>query len=84
MRTRKDGAEGVDGVSAAEYQENLTQNLRDLWLRLKSRSYKAPPIRRVHIKKDDKGNTRPIGITTFEDKVAQRAVAMVLDAMPIT
>ena len=79
-RTRKDGAAGVDGATAAEYGEALEENLRDLWERLRSFRYRAPSVRRVHIPKGD-GRTRPIGIPTFEDKVAQRAYAMVLEAV---
>lgn len=76
-RTRKDGARGVDGQSAEQYVEQLEDNLRLLLNRAKSGSYRAPPVRRVHIPKGD-GKTRPIGIPTFEDKVLQRAVAMVI------
>ncbi len=79
--TRKNGATGIDGVTATQYAENLEANLSDLLERMKSGLYKAPPVRRVHIPKDDKGNTRPIGIPTFEDKVLQRAVTMVLEAI---
>ena len=62
-RTRKDGAKGVDGQTAADYAEELEANLSSLLDRLKSGSYRAPPVRRVHIPKD--GNkTRPIGIPT--------------------
>jgi RNA-directed DNA polymerase len=80
-RTRKDGATGVDGQTAAAYAEKLEANLRDLLDRFKSGTYKAPPVRRVHIPKGDGSKTRPIGIPTFEDKVLQRAVAMVLEAV---
>lgn len=80
-RTRKDGAMGVDGQSADEYAENLEDNLRSLLGRAKSGTYRAPPVRRVYIPKGDGSSTRPIGIPTFEDKVLQRAVAMVLEAI---
>jgi group II intron reverse transcriptase/maturase len=81
QRTRKDGATGVDGQSAAEYAARLEDNLRSLLDRAKSGTYYAPPVRRVHIPKGDGKQTRPIGIPTFEDKVLQRAVAMVLEAV---
>lgn len=80
-RTRKDGARGVDGQSAEQYAERLEDNLRSLLDRAKSGTYRAPPVRRVHIPKGDGTQTRPIGIPTFEDKVLQRAVAMVLEAI---
>jgi group II intron reverse transcriptase/maturase len=81
-RTRKDGAVGVDGMTAAEYAEDLERNLRTLLDRAKSGDhYRAPPVRRVHIPKGDGSKTRPIGIPTFEDKVLQRAVVMVLEAV---
>jgi group II intron reverse transcriptase/maturase len=71
----------VDGQTAQEYAVNLEGNLQSLLDRFKSGSYKAPPVRRVHIPKGDGKATRPIGIPTFEDKVLQRAVAMVLEAI---
>ena len=77
--TRKDGAIGIDGVTAKEYQTNLNGNLQDLLERFKSGRYRAPLIKRVHIPKGDGSKTRPIGITTFEDKILQRAVVMVLE-----
>jgi group II intron reverse transcriptase/maturase len=80
-RTRKDGARGVDGQSADEYAANLEDNLRSLLVRAKSGTYRAPPVRRVHIPKGSGSETRPLGIPTFEDKVLQRAVAMVLGAV---
>jgi group II intron reverse transcriptase/maturase len=77
-RTKKDGATGVDGQSGKEYAENLEGNLQGLLNRAKSGTYRAPPVRRVEIPKGD-GRTRPIGIPTFEDKVLQRAVVMLLE-----
>jgi RNA-directed DNA polymerase len=80
-QTRKDGAAGSDEVTAAEYAEDLDRNLRSLLERFKSGTYFAPPVRRVQIPKGDGSKTRPIGIPTFEDKVLQRAVLMVLEAV---
>lgn len=77
-RTRRDGATGVDGQTAADYAVNLEANLQSLLDRAKSGTYRAPPVRRVHIPKESGKETRPIGIPTFEDKVLQRAVVMVL------
>jgi RNA-directed DNA polymerase len=79
-RTRKDGAPGIDGQTAKQYEEDLRGNLLSLLERFKSGLYRAPPVRRVNIPKGN-GSTRPIGIPTFEDKVLQRAVAMVLEAI---
>jgi len=79
-RTRKDGAVGVDGQTAEAYEANLEQNLQSLLGRAKSGTYRAPPVRRVHIPKEPGGTeTRPLGIPTFEDKVLQRAVLMILE-----
>jgi retron-type reverse transcriptase len=78
--TRKDGAPGIDGVTAADYEANLAANLMDLLERIKSGRYRAPPVRRAYIPKAD-GSQRMLGIPTFEDKVAQRAVTMVLEAI---
>jgi RNA-directed DNA polymerase len=79
-RTRKDGAPGVDRQTAEQYAEQLEDNLRSLLERAKAGTYRAPPVRRVHIPKGN-GEMRPIGIPTFEDKILQRAVAMVLEAV---
>jgi RNA-directed DNA polymerase len=81
-RTRKDGAVGVDGVTAAEYEADLEANLTGLLERFKSGRYRAPAVRRVHLPKPGAGHqTRPIGIPTLEDKVLQRAVLMVLEPL---
>ena len=80
--TRKDGAPGIDGVTAADYAKNLEANLTDLLDRIKSGCYQAPPVRRAYIPKSDgSGALRPLGLPTFEDKVAQRAIVMVLEAI---
>lgn len=81
-RTRKDGASGIDGVTAAEYAEHLEDNLKDLLERAKSGTYHAPSVKRVYIPKGTSSSEkRPIGIPTFEDKVLQRAVVMVLESI---
>lgn len=79
-RTRKDRAVGVDGVTAAQYEQNLEGNLQDLLDRAKSGRYQAPPVRRVHIPKG-RGETRPLGLPTLEDKLLQKAVAMALETV---
>lgn len=76
--TRKNGAAGVDGQTAKQYAERLDDNLSSLLNRAKSGTYRAPPVRRVYIPKGNGKELRPLGIPTFEDKVLQRAVAMVL------
>ena len=79
-RTSKSGAPGVDGVTAKQYAVELDANLEDLHERMSSGRYQAPPVERVWIAKED-GRQRPIGKPTFEDKVAQRAVTMLLEAV---
>jgi RNA-directed DNA polymerase len=76
--TRKDGAVGVDGQTAQEYAANLEQKLQSLIDRLKSGRYRAPPVRRHYIDKSG-GSKRALGIPSFEDKVAQRAIVMLLE-----
>ncbi len=79
-RVRKDGAAGVDGATAEEYERDLGENLRKLENRMKSGDYKAPPVRRVYVPKN-KTENRPIGIPTYEDKIAQKAIQMVLEPL---
>ena len=72
---------GVDGQTAEEYAKDLGGNLRSLLERAKAGTYIAPPVRRVYIPKGTGTETRPIGIPSFEDKVLQRAVQMVLEPL---
>src|SRR5664279_4523942 len=71
------GAAGVDGQSIAEFEENLSANLYKLWNRMASGSYFPPPVRRVDIPKGD-GRTRPLGIPTVADRIAQMVVSRFL------
>jgi RNA-directed DNA polymerase len=80
-RTRRDGAPGVDGQTAAGYAADLAGNLQALRDRAQSGTYRAPPVRRVYLPKGTGPETRPLGIPTREDKVLQRAVVMVREAL---
>jgi RNA-directed DNA polymerase len=79
-RIRKDAAVGVDGVTKEQYGECLEGNLQALHERMRGGQYRHRPIRRVQIPKAP-GKTRPIGISTVEDKVVQNALTMVLTAI---
>lgn len=79
-RLRKDAAVGVDGISVEEYGRDLLTNIRALHTRMKAGQWRHQPIRRVHIPKE-KGKTRPIGISTVEDKIVQGALREVLEAV---
>lgn len=78
-RLRKASAPGYDGQTVADYGKDLEANLQSLLDRAKSGTYFAPPVRRVHIPKGTGNETRPIGIPATEDKLLQRAVAMILE-----
>ena len=78
--TRKDGAVGADSQTGEQYGERLEENLKNLHERLRTRTYRATPVRRVYIPKAG-GGKRPIGIPTFEDKIVQRAVVLLLSAI---
>jgi len=74
------GAAGVDGQSIADFEADLSNNLYKLWNRLASGSYFPPPVRRVDIPKDD-GRTRPLGIPTVADRLAQMVVKRTLEPL---
>jgi len=77
-KTRKDGAVGMDGISGSEYGASLDDRIGDLIDRAKSGRYRAPPVKRVMIPKGDGKDRRPIGVPSFEDKLLQRAIEMLL------
>jgi RNA-directed DNA polymerase len=77
---RKDASAGGDGVTYAEYGARLGENLEQLHDRLKSGQYRAQPLRRVYIPKEA-GGQRPISIPALEDKIVQRAVLELLNAI---
>lgn len=77
---KKQASPGVDGQTWQKYGEGLEDNLHDLSKRLKKGAYRAKPVKRAYIPKSD-GRQRPIGITTLEDKIVQRAVTTVLNAI---
>lgn len=80
-RLRNEAAVGVDGITKEQYGQDLQRNLRGLHERLKAKRYRHQPILRVHIPKEKPGQTRPIGISTTEDKVVQNALREVLEAV---
>ena len=75
-------ASGIDGETMEDFGKELDRRVDELVERLKSGNYKAPVIRRVEIPKGN-GKTRPLGITTVEDRLVQRAVARILPAYPV-
>jgi len=77
---KKDAAPGVDGLAWRDYETNLEDNLEDLHDRVHRGAYRALPSRRQYIPKAD-GRQRPIAICALEDKIVQRAVAVVLNAI---
>ena len=77
---RKDAAAGIDEVTVTEYAVSLKEKIADLHRRLVNREYRAQPARRVWIPKGD-GGQRPLALLVLEDKIVQRAVAMLLEAI---
>jgi len=77
---RKDAAVGVDGITKEQYGQELEKNIRNLYERMKAGRYRHQPIRRVYIPKEQ-GKTRPLGISSTEDKIVQQAVREVLEAI---
>jgi retron-type reverse transcriptase len=76
------GASGVDGETTKEFEQGLDTRVQELCERLKRGAYRAPPVRRVAIPKGPgKAGTRPLGIPTVEDRLLQRAVARILEAV---
>ena len=80
LALKREAAPGVDGETWRHYGEALEEHLQDLSGRLKRGAYRAKPVRRVYIAKDG-GGQRPLGVTTLEDKIVQRAAVEVLNAI---
>jgi group II intron reverse transcriptase/maturase len=79
-RLRKAASPGVDGLTAKQYETDLEGNLQALHQRLREGQYRAQPVRRVYIEKEN-GKLRPLGIPALEDKIVQKAVLLVLEAI---
>jgi RNA-directed DNA polymerase len=79
-RQKRRASAGVDGITVADYEQNLASNLQALCARIHTDRYRAQPVRRVYIPKAD-GGQRPLGVPTLEDKIVQGAVAEVLNAI---
>lgn len=78
---KRNKASGIDGVTVEEYGGNLESNLKDLVVRLKNKSYRSQPVRRVYIPKPGKKEKRGLGIPTVEDKLVQMAAKKILEAI---
>jgi RNA-directed DNA polymerase len=78
---RKDASAGIDGVTYERYETNVEENIRQLHQRLKEGRYWAQPLRRVYIPKEDGKQQRPISIPALEDKLVQKAVVDLLNAI---
>jgi len=80
LSLRKDASAGIDGVTYAQYETNAVENIRQLHRRLKEGKYRAQPLRRVYIPKED-GKQRPISIPALEDKLVQKGAVDLLNAI---
>ncbi len=69
---------GIDGVTKDEYEENLEENIKKLQESIKNMTYKPKPVKRVYIPKPGRGKKRPLGISSYEDKIIQLAVSKIL------
>lgn len=74
-------ATGINGTTKEDYQMNLEENISDLVARLKQKSYRPVPVRRMYIPKPGSKKKRPLGIPEHEDKIVQRAIAKILNAI---
>ncbi|WP_269431787.1 reverse transcriptase domain-containing protein [Bacillus sp. FJAT-27916] len=74
-------ATGMNGTTKEQYAESLEENIMDLTSRLKSKSYRPVPVRRMYIPKLNSNKRRPLGIPEHEDKIVQKGIAKVLNAI---
>ena len=79
-RLGRDRASGIDGVTWKEYGENLDENLKALVVRLKAKRYRPQPSKRTYVPKDEHSK-RPLGLPALEDKIVQKGVARILEAI---
>ena len=77
---RKDASAGIDGVTYGEYQKEMGSKIQQLYDRVKGKRYRAQPLRRIYIPKED-GKQRPISIPSLEDKILQKATVTLLNAI---
>src|ERR1700678_126175 len=77
---RKKASAGVDGVTYQMYEKDAARNIRQLHERLKEGKYRAQPLRRIYIPKEN-GKERPISIPSLEDKILQKATVTLLNAV---
>ena len=75
----KNKASGIDKVTKEKYEQNLEENLENLVKRMRIGSYRPNPTRRVYIPKETKGKMRPLGISSYEDKLVESAIAQILE-----
>ena len=80
QQLRKECTVGIDGISWEEYGRQLEENIKGLMERIKKMSYRPQPVRRVYIPKDN-GEQRPIGIPATEDKIVQKTMSWVMEAI---
>ena len=74
-------ATGIDRVTKAEYEQELDSNIKELVVKLKRTAYRPQPARRVNIPKPGTDKTRPLGVLSYEDKIVQRGMAKILNAI---
>jgi retron-type reverse transcriptase len=79
-RLRKDAAVGIDGITKEQYGQELEGNIRGLHAKLRMKQWRHKPIRRIHIPKEN-GTSRPIGISSTEDKIVQEVLRELLEAI---
>ena len=77
---RKDASAGVDEVTYQDYEKQASENIQRLWEKLRSKQYRAQPLRRIYIPKED-GKSRAIAIPSLEDKIVQKATVRLLEAI---